>query len=234
MSSSRILSSRPSASCITAKPIARTIRGRGRNASPFFAAQKLGKPSRLFHQRMPGALLCGSLTWKPHSPPLGHCGGHGYFRTAPPEVGKPSGLFRQSRRSYLLYGSLPWKPHSPLLVRCGGTGRFRTGPPEVGKPRGLFRQGPSEALALWLSVPETAQPIAGALWGRRRFRITQPEAGKPSGLFHQGPPRALLYGSLSRNPHSPPLGHWAFPHRPAGSGEAERAFPSAHAEDTAL
>ena len=66
MSSSRILSSRPSASCITAKPIARTIKGRGRNASPFFSAQKQGKLSGLFHQRMPGhcfvALRSGNRT----------------------------------------------------------------------------------------------------------------------------------------------------------------------------
>lgn len=76
MSSSRILSSRPSASCITAKPIARTIKGRGRNASPFFAAQKLGK-LRAFPQSPPGTLLYGSPSREPHGPLPGRCGALG-------------------------------------------------------------------------------------------------------------------------------------------------------------
>ena len=154
MSSSRILSSRPSASCITAKPIARTIKGRGRNASPFFlrrsrgfssepagsadlwlsvpeTAQSIagrrgalalpitqpeaGKPNGFFHQRMPGALIYGSLSRKPYSPLLGHW----RFCATQPEVGKPSRLFRQSLPGALLYGSLSRKPHSSLPGCCG-------------------------------------------------------------------------------------------------------------------
>lgn len=61
---------------------------------------------------------------------------------------------------------------------------------------------------------------------------------KAEGDFRQRMPGALLYGSLSRNPHSPlpgcSGGRWAFPYRLTGSGEAERAFPSAHAGSAAL
>ena len=114
MSSSRILSSRPSASCITAKPIARTIRGRGRNASPFFAAQKQGKLSGLFHQRMPGALLYSSPSRNPHSP----LPERWRFRTVPPEVGKLR-AFPPEPAGALICGSLHWKPHSPLPGAVG-------------------------------------------------------------------------------------------------------------------
>lgn len=61
MSSSRILSSRPSASCITAKPIARTIKGRGIPASPFFCCAEAGKAERAFPQSLPGAQCFMSL-----------------------------------------------------------------------------------------------------------------------------------------------------------------------------
>ena len=140
MSSSRILSSRPSASCITAKPIARTIKGRGRPAPPFFAAQKQGKLS---------------------------------------------GLFRQSRRRH--NASCLSVPETTQLIAgvLWGYGRFRITRPEAGKPRGLFRQGPPRAL-----------------WGAGRFHTASPEVGKPRWIFHQSLPGALLYGSLSRKPHS--------------------------------
>ena len=157
MSSSRILSSRPSASCITAKPMARTIKGRGRNAPPFFAAQKLGKlrafplsppgtllygfPSRKPHGSLPGHWrFCatqpevGKLSglfpraaggidlwlaaWNSHSPPLGHWA----FPHRPTGSGKPSGLFHQRMPGALLYGSLSRKPYSPLPGHCGGAG----------------------------------------------------------------------------------------------------------------
>ena len=157
MSSSRILSSRPSASCITAKPIARTIKGRGRNVSPFFAAQK--QESRAgFSPEPPGALLYGSLSRKPHSPLPGRSGGAGV--SAPPhrKWGRRADFSARARRRHLLYGSLSRKPH-------------------------------------------------GSLPGHWRFCATQPEVGKPSGLFHQRMPGALIYGSLSRKPHSPLPGH---------------------------
>lgn len=53
---------------------------------PFFAAQKQGKLSGLFHQRMPGALIYGSPSRKPHSPsPV--LWGRRRFRIMPPEMG---------------------------------------------------------------------------------------------------------------------------------------------------
>ena len=121
MSSSRILSSRPSASCITAKPIARMIRGRGRNASPFFAAQKLGK-MRAFPPEPAGDTALWLSVPETARSIAGALWGHKRFRITPPEAGKPNGLFRQSLPGTLLYGSPSRKPHSPLLGRCGGTG----------------------------------------------------------------------------------------------------------------
>ena len=140
MSSSRILSSRPSASCITAKPIARTIKGRGRNAPPFFCCAEAGKAERAF--------------------PSAHAGDTCFMPLR-------SGTAQ------------------PIAGALWGYGRFRTTQPEAGKPRGLFRQGPPRAL-----------------WGAGRFHTASPEVGKPRWIFHQSLPGALLYGSLSRKPHS--------------------------------
>ena len=118
MSSSRILSSRPSASCITAKPMARTIKGRGRNASPFFSAQKQGK-LRAFPQSPPGALIYGFPSRKPHSPPLGRCGGTGASASPSRKQESRAGFSARVRRRHLLYGFPPRKSYSLLPGRSG-------------------------------------------------------------------------------------------------------------------
>lgn len=154
MSSSRILSSRPSASCITAKPIARTIKGRGRNVSPFFAAQKQGLFLRTCRERCFMSRCPGSHT--------AHRWGYGRFRTGPPEVGKPRGLFRQGPPRALLYVSPFRKPYSPPL----GCWRFHTTQPEVGKPSGLFRQSRRRHLLYGSPSrkPHSPSPGAVGLW----------------------------------------------------------------------
>lgn len=132
MSSSRILSSRPSASCIMAKPIARTIRGRGRNASPFFAAQKLGKrgvPS----EPAGGTMLHVSPSRKPHSPLLGAVG-HWRFPLPSRKQESRGGFSVSVCRGHCFMALRP----GTRTTHRWGTGRFRTVPPEVGKPSGLF------------------------------------------------------------------------------------------------
>ena len=200
MSSSRILSSRPSASCITAKPIARTIKGRGRNASPFFAAQKQ-ESGGFFPQSLPGALIYGFPSRKPHSPLLGAVG-----RWAFPYRLTGSGEAEGAFPSEPAGDTALWlaDPVDRTAHRRGAVGALALPHHPAGsrKAEGAFPSAHAGNADLWLATLKTAQPIAGALWGHWRFRTTQPEAGKLRGFFRQSRRRHLLYGSPSRKPHS--------------------------------
>ena len=170
MSSSRILSSRPSASCITAKPIARTIRGRGRNAPPFFAAQK--RESRAGFSARAAGVTCALWLCRPGNRTV-HCWaqwGRWAFPHRPTGSGKAEGAFpAEPAGGTALCLSVP---ETAWLI-AGALALLRH-PAGSGKAERAFPPEPLEALALWLSVPETAQSIAGALWGNWRFRTTQP------------------------------------------------------------
>ena len=122
MSSSRILSSRPSASCITAKPIARTIKGRGRNAPPFFAAQKLGKPRGFSPEPAGGTALWLSVP-EPAQPIAGALWGHWAFPYRPTGSGKAEG-FSPEPPGALIYGSLPGTRTAHCWGAVGVMGAF--------------------------------------------------------------------------------------------------------------
>ena len=162
MSSSRILSSRPSASCITAKPIARTIKGRGRNAPPFFAAQKLGKLSGLFRQSRWRHLLYGSPPRKPHSPLLGAVGRWAFpYRLT--GSGEAEGAFPpEPPEALVLYGCAVPETAQSIAGAQWGTGASHY-PAGSRKAERAFPPEPAGGTALCLSAPETAWLIAGAL-----------------------------------------------------------------------
>ena len=84
--------------------------------------------SGLFRQRMPGALLYGSLSRKPHSPPLGHW----RFCATQPEVGKPSGLFHQSPPEALALWLAAPEIVQSIAGAQWGYERFHTVPPGMG------------------------------------------------------------------------------------------------------
>ena len=146
MSSSRILSSRPSASCITAKPMARTIKGRGRNASPFFAAQKQGKPSGLFRQSPLEALALWLSVPETAQPIAGAQWGRWAFPYRLTGSGEAEVDFLSAHAgSSDLWLSVP-KTVQPIAGAQWGHWRFRTTQPEAGKLRGFFRQSPPGTL----------------------------------------------------------------------------------------
>lgn len=96
-----------------------------------------------------------------------------------------------------------------------------------------FPAEPPELLALWLAALEATQPIAGALWGTvGALGVFVPPHRKwgSRGGFSISACRGHCFMALC--PGNRTAHRWgtvealAFLHRPTGSGEAERAFPS--------